>query len=118
MRYAVVLDAGSTGSRVHSYRFRSSEKGVLTLVDDTFEQLKPGLSSFAEVLPPAQTMAVFLPALSHTTGCIWRGRDALRPNDEVAPTDEIPSQPDLCLAQPSRTLSSSASGPLSGVNTL
>jgi hypothetical protein len=49
MRYAVVLDAGSTGSRVHSYRFKSSGVGALNLVDDTFEQLKPGLSSFAEV---------------------------------------------------------------------
>jgi hypothetical protein len=118
MRYAVVLDAGSTGSRVHSYRFRSSAKGVLTLVDDTFEQLKPGLSSFAEVLPPAQDMSLFLPALSHTTGCIWRGHDALRPNDDVAPSGKIPSQPDSSLAQPSITLSSSASGPLSGVNTV
>mmetsp|Transcript_26624 Transcript_26624/g.36754 ORF Transcript_26624/g.36754 Transcript_26624/m.36754 type:complete len:459 (+) Transcript_26624:153-1529(+) len=45
-RYAVVFDAGSTGSRVHIFRFKSSSKGYI-LLDDTFEQLKPGLSSFA-----------------------------------------------------------------------
>mmetsp|Transcript_28108 Transcript_28108/g.53169 ORF Transcript_28108/g.53169 Transcript_28108/m.53169 type:complete len:478 (+) Transcript_28108:83-1516(+) len=48
MRYAVVLDAGSTGSRVHTYRFRNGEGGGLELVDDDFHQLKPGLSSFKD----------------------------------------------------------------------
>eukprot|EP00242_Pyramimonas_sp_CCMP2087_P001715 CAMPEP_0198228520 /NCGR_PEP_ID=MMETSP1445-20131203/113491_1 /TAXON_ID=36898 /ORGANISM="Pyramimonas sp., Strain CCMP2087" /LENGTH=344 /DNA_ID=CAMNT_0043908901 /DNA_START=29 /DNA_END=1060 /DNA_ORIENTATION=+ len=47
MQYAVVIDAGSTGSRVHTYRFKPSSKGPV-LVDDDFHQLKPGLSSFAD----------------------------------------------------------------------
>eukprot|EP00955_Chlamydomonas_euryale_P098157 365126-Chlamydomonas_euryale.AAC.5 len=48
-RYAVVLDAGSTGSRVHVFKFEEGGRaGSLTLLSDTFEQLKPGLSSFAD----------------------------------------------------------------------
>jgi len=46
-KYAVVIDAGSTGSRVHIFRFTTGE-GHLELETDTFEQLKPGLSANAE----------------------------------------------------------------------
>lgn len=46
LKYAVVIDAGSTGSRVHVYKF-DVVNGKLDLDTDTFEQLKPGLSSFA-----------------------------------------------------------------------
>lgn len=46
-RYAIVLDAGSTGSRVHVFKFEQSASG-LKLISDTFEQLKPGLSSYAD----------------------------------------------------------------------
>ena len=45
-QYAVVVDAGSTGSRVHVFKFVTSG-GQLQLEFDKFEQLKPGLSSFA-----------------------------------------------------------------------
>ncbi len=45
-RYAVVVDAGSTGSRVHAFAFADTPAG-LELLGDTFEQLKPGLSSYA-----------------------------------------------------------------------
>jgi hypothetical protein len=40
-QYSVVLDAGSTGSRVHVFRF-DMEHRQLKLISDTFEQLKPG----------------------------------------------------------------------------
>lgn len=46
-RYAVVIDAGSTGSRVHVFKFETNEEDGLALVDDTFEQIKPGLSASA-----------------------------------------------------------------------
>lgn len=42
-RYSVVLDAGSTGSRIHVFRFDVGH-GQLKLISDTFEQLKPGRS--------------------------------------------------------------------------
>ncbi|CAG2258153.1 ENTPD5_6 [Mytilus edulis] len=45
--YAVVLDAGSTGSRVHVFQFKRTS-GPLKLVREVFEQVKPGLSSFAD----------------------------------------------------------------------
>eukprot|EP00088_Acartia_fossae_P028593 TRINITY_DN29400_c0_g1_i10.p1 TRINITY_DN29400_c0_g1~~TRINITY_DN29400_c0_g1_i10.p1 ORF type:complete len:477 (-),score=77.04 TRINITY_DN29400_c0_g1_i10:736-2097(-) len=47
--YAVVLDAGSTGSRVLVYTFYENPMTKnLLLVDEVWEQVKPGLSSFAE----------------------------------------------------------------------
>ena len=49
VRYAVVFDAGSTGSRVHIFKFeQAAQGGGLKLISDTFEQLKPGLSSFPD----------------------------------------------------------------------
>ncbi|GJP30852.1 hypothetical protein CLOM_g7182 [Closterium sp. NIES-68] len=48
-KYAVIIDAGSTGSRVHVYRFNSKLE-LMEIGDnlELFEQLKPGLSSFRE----------------------------------------------------------------------
>ena len=60
-KYAVVFDAGSTGSRVHVFRFDIGGSGDLALIDDTFEQLKPGLSSFADT--PEEGAASFKPLL-------------------------------------------------------
>lgn len=47
-KYAVVFDAGSTGSRVHVYEFQFCGNTLLHLVDEVFEQVKPGLSSFSQ----------------------------------------------------------------------
>ncbi|ODV89339.1 hypothetical protein CANCADRAFT_32630 [Tortispora caseinolytica NRRL Y-17796] len=44
-RYVVMIDAGSTGSRVHVYDFAVCGPSP-ELVNETFEMLKPGLSSF------------------------------------------------------------------------
>lgn len=46
-KYAVVLDAGSTGSRVHVYEFKHENGANMRVHDELFVQLKPGLSSFA-----------------------------------------------------------------------
>jgi apyrase len=51
-RYAIVIDAGSTGSRVHIFKF-TEKGGNLQLQYDKFDQLKPGLSSFADDPPKA-----------------------------------------------------------------
>ena len=46
-KYSVVIDAGSTGSRVHVYEFQRCRDGGTHLVDELFAEVKPGLSSFA-----------------------------------------------------------------------
>lgn len=43
--YVVMIDAGSTGSRVHVYEFNTC-KSPPVLLSEKFEMLKPGLSSF------------------------------------------------------------------------
>lgn len=49
LEYAVVLDAGSTGSRVLGFTFeRSQESNALALKDELWKQTKPGLSSYAD----------------------------------------------------------------------
>ncbi len=45
-RHAIVLDAGSTGSRVHVYEFQCCGDKLVMLADELFEEVKPGLSSF------------------------------------------------------------------------
>lgn len=46
-QYAVIIDAGSTGSRVIGYEFHKSYlDGRLVLDKELFLELKPGLSSF------------------------------------------------------------------------
>lgn len=44
-RYGIMFDAGSTGSRIHVYKFLVTSNG-LEINDEVFEQLKPGLSSY------------------------------------------------------------------------
>jgi len=41
-----MIDAGSTGSRIHVYKFHNCFESP-TLEHETFEQIKPGLSSYA-----------------------------------------------------------------------
>uniref|UniRef100_A0A1A9Z9D0 nucleoside diphosphate phosphatase n=1 Tax=Glossina pallidipes TaxID=7398 RepID=A0A1A9Z9D0_GLOPL len=48
-QYAVIVDAGSTGSRVLAYKFnRSFIDNKLVLAEELFKERKPGLSSFAD----------------------------------------------------------------------
>ncbi|CAF3112605.1 unnamed protein product [Rotaria socialis] len=56
--YVLVLDAGSTGTRLHVYKFRSStddENGdTFVLKSEIFKEHKPGLSSFADEIYKAE----------------------------------------------------------------
>ncbi|XP_022332140.2 ectonucleoside triphosphate diphosphohydrolase 5-like isoform X2 [Crassostrea virginica] len=45
--YAIVFDAGSTGSRVHVFKFHILPDGLLRLDKELFKTTKPGLSAFA-----------------------------------------------------------------------
>jgi Golgi nucleoside diphosphatase len=45
--YDVVIDAGSTGSRVHIFQFERSADGVV-LLSERFRRIEPGLSSYAQ----------------------------------------------------------------------
>ncbi|KAM8826903.1 ectonucleoside triphosphate diphosphohydrolase 5 isoform 1-T2 [Synchiropus picturatus] len=46
--YAVMFDAGSTGTRIHVYTFIRSDSGKLPVLDnEVFHSLKPGLSAYA-----------------------------------------------------------------------
>lgn len=48
IEYGIMIDAGSTGSRVHVYKFSSYADSQPILMDEVFHQIKPGLSSYAE----------------------------------------------------------------------
>lgn len=43
--YSIILDAGSTGSRIHIYRFNNCKQTPI-LEDEIFHAIKPGLSSY------------------------------------------------------------------------
>ncbi|RLV95025.1 Guanosine-diphosphatase [Spathaspora sp. JA1] len=45
VEYVIMIDAGSTGSRVHVYEFNTCTQPP-KLINEVFEMLKPGLSSF------------------------------------------------------------------------
>lgn len=45
VQYALMIDAGSTGSRIHIYKFNYCEASPM-LEYEVFEQLRPGLSKF------------------------------------------------------------------------
>ncbi len=94
-QYAVVIDAGSTGSRVLAYEFHKSYlDGRLVLDREIFREVKPGLSSFVDnPTDGAKKIAllldeakVFIPehlwsntplVLKATAGTIYFGRTGL-----------------------------------------
>lgn len=56
LRFGIMFDAGSTGTRVHIYRFNLDQRrGVPELLEEKFEAIKPGLSAFAENPDQVQT---------------------------------------------------------------
>lgn len=65
-KYAIIFDAGSTGSRVHVYEFQFCGDKLLNLVDEVFEATKPGLSAFPE--DPEEAVESLVPLLRRA----WR----------------------------------------------
>ena len=55
VQYALMIDAGSTGSRIHIYKFNNcpSDSSSPIYEYETFSQIQPGLSSFASAPPEA-----------------------------------------------------------------
>uniref|UniRef100_A0A1A8BKM5 nucleoside diphosphate phosphatase n=1 Tax=Nothobranchius kadleci TaxID=1051664 RepID=A0A1A8BKM5_NOTKA len=47
-QYGVMFDAGSTGTRVHVFRFQLGNKEPPKLDHETFRAIKPGLSAYAD----------------------------------------------------------------------
>ncbi|XP_001382088.1 ectonucleoside triphosphate diphosphohydrolase 6 isoform X1 [Monodelphis domestica] len=46
--YGIMFDAGSTGTRIHIFKFTQTSKETPTLTHETFKALKPGLSAYAD----------------------------------------------------------------------
>jgi len=68
-QHAVIIDAGSTGSRVLAFTFsRSPLTNKLVLMDELWREVKPGLSSFAD--DPAAGAATIADLLSSAKGVI------------------------------------------------
>ena len=60
VRFCITMDAGSTGSRIHVYKFDWKHRGSVELLHETFEQLKPGLSSYKDPHDAAQSIIPLL----------------------------------------------------------
>lgn len=59
--YAVIIDAGSTGSRVHVFRFKMAS-GARVLKDEIFHAIKPGLKAHA--LDPVEAAKTLEPLMA------------------------------------------------------
>ncbi|XP_050807174.1 ectonucleoside triphosphate diphosphohydrolase 6 isoform X3 [Gopherus flavomarginatus] len=46
--YGIMIDAGSTGTRIHIFKFTQKSKETPKLSHETFKALKPGLSAYAD----------------------------------------------------------------------
>ena len=75
--YAVILDAGSTGSRVLGFTFQRTSDGSLRLDDELWMQVEPGLSSYAE--NPQDSRVGLLKLLAAAKERIPAGRWATTP---------------------------------------
>ena len=70
--YGCMLDAGSTGTRIHVYQFGTRENGVRYVVREVFEQLKPGVSSYADDPNKAgESIAPLLEVCRRDVAAIW-----------------------------------------------
>ncbi|XP_005917735.1 ectonucleoside triphosphate diphosphohydrolase 5 [Haplochromis burtoni] len=66
--YAVMFDAGSTGTRIHVYTFIQSDSEQLPMLDnEMFHSIKPGLSAYVDVPETAgQTVRMLLKVAKRT----------------------------------------------------
>lgn len=48
VQYGIMFDAGSTGTRIHIFKFQMEDKEAPKLANETFRALKPGLSAYAD----------------------------------------------------------------------
>ncbi|KAJ1744284.1 Guanosine-diphosphatase [Coemansia sp. RSA 989] len=55
VQYVLMIDAGSTGSRIHVYKFNYCKQSP-ELEDEVFEQIKPGLSSYDNAEEAARSL--------------------------------------------------------------
>ncbi|KAL8185168.1 UNVERIFIED_CONTAM: Ectonucleoside triphosphate diphosphohydrolase 6, partial [Gekko kuhli] len=46
--YGIMFDAGSSGTRIHIFKFTQNPKEIPKVIDETFRALKPGLSAYAD----------------------------------------------------------------------
>ncbi|XP_014747409.1 PREDICTED: ectonucleoside triphosphate diphosphohydrolase 6 isoform X2 [Sturnus vulgaris] len=46
--YGIIFDAGSTGTRIHVFKFAQQPRETPRLTHETFKALKPGLSAYAD----------------------------------------------------------------------
>ncbi|KAL2917753.1 Guanosine-diphosphatase [Polyrhizophydium stewartii] len=72
VQYALVVDAGSTGSRIHVYRFNYCGGAQPALEDEVFHQLKPGLSAFADPAAAASLDPLLRTALANVPAALHR----------------------------------------------
>lgn len=47
-QYGIMFDAGSTGTRVHIFKFQMNDRDTPKLDEEIFRSIKPGLSSYAD----------------------------------------------------------------------
>lgn len=85
--YGLMIDAGSTGSRIHTYSFSHGSGGKLDLLKEDFHPIQPGLSSYkddpekaADSLKPLLDRAISLVPKSAraTTPVVLRATAGLR----------------------------------------
>ncbi|XP_022050130.2 ectonucleoside triphosphate diphosphohydrolase 5-like [Acanthochromis polyacanthus] len=73
--YAVMFDAGSTGTRIHVYTFIQSDSAELPVLDnEMFHSIKPGLSAYADSPEMAgQTVRMLLKVAKKTVPrLVWK----------------------------------------------
>ncbi|KAK0409796.1 hypothetical protein QR680_004764 [Steinernema hermaphroditum] len=125
--FACVIDAGSTGTRLHLYEFShdiNNDSGPFRVEKETFKEVKPGLSSFAkEPQKAAESVGVLLDAARATipkslwihTPITLKATAGLRllPDDEA---DEILDEVDRKVAESGFLTNEDAVGMLSGTD--